>query len=240
MGGNGLYVQNCKFVHTGRGRFSSPPAAGVDIEAEYVGIKNGVFENCEFADNAGCGLVANTGNSSDCSFTGCTFWGTTTWSVWVTKPRFTFNNCNMYGSVTQGYSADNATDATSFNNCNFEDKLYGGQPTYGNYLVESNNVKRMSFTGCNFTSNTKKLCYLSAPASYSAQEKYQLNNCNFIINNDNLPANDFVGILAGAVATNCTFNFTSADAKAKRYNFGSVNPLTNPAFSGNTVLYQGR
>ncbi len=44
-GGNSLFVINCKFNHTGKGKFASPPSAGVDIEAEMGSIRNGVFEN---------------------------------------------------------------------------------------------------------------------------------------------------------------------------------------------------
>ena len=240
VGGNGLYAKNCKFNHTGKGKLSSAPAAGVDIESEAAGLKNGIFEDCEFIDNSGCGLVADSGNSSDCTFTGCTFWGTTGWSVWTNKPRFTFNSCNIYGSATHGFNADNITDATKFNDCKFEDKPYNGTPPYGTYLIESNSVKRMSFTNCTFTSNTKKLYWLASPPTYSAEEKYQLTNCKFIINNDNLPQGDFIAISSGVAATNCSYNFTGPNAKAKRYNFGNSNPLNNLGSSANKLLYQGK
>ncbi|MGH2565896.1 MAG: right-handed parallel beta-helix repeat-containing protein, partial [Ginsengibacter sp.] len=91
VSGNQLYVKNCKFNHTGKVKFSSPPGAGVDIEAEGGPIRNGIFENCEFIDNTGAGLVADSGDSGDCTFTDCTFWGTTNWSIWITKPGYTFH-----------------------------------------------------------------------------------------------------------------------------------------------------
>ena len=68
VGGNQLYVKNCKFNHTGKGKFSSPPGAGVDIEAESGPIRNGVFDSCEFIDNIGLGMGADSGNSGDCTF----------------------------------------------------------------------------------------------------------------------------------------------------------------------------
>ena len=44
VGGNQLYVKNCKFDHTGKSQdLASPPGAGVDIEAEGGPIRNGVF-----------------------------------------------------------------------------------------------------------------------------------------------------------------------------------------------------
>ncbi len=36
IGGNSLFVKNCKFSHTGKGAFSSAPSAGVDVEAEVI------------------------------------------------------------------------------------------------------------------------------------------------------------------------------------------------------------
>jgi Pectate lyase superfamily protein len=240
VGGNQLYVKNCKFNHTGKGKFSSSPGAGVDIEAESGPIRNGVFEGCEFIDNNGCGLVADSGDSGDCVFTDCTFWGTTNWSAWIRKPGFTFSNCNFYGSVVHGYDSPNNKDATKFYDCHFEDKLYNGNPPYGKYLVESNNAKRMSFSNCTFITNSKKLCWFSSPGTYTVEEKYQLNNCKFIINNNNLPQNDFVGITRGVVAKNCIFNFTNVNAKGKKYNFGDTNPATNIGSSGTRILYEGK
>ena len=240
IGGNDLHVFNCKFNHTGRGKFSSSPAAGLDIEAESGPIRNGVFENCEFIDNVGVGMGADSGDSGDCTFNDCTFWGTTNWSLWVTKPTFTFDGCNIYGSTAHGYNSPDKKNATKFFNCQFEDKPYNGKEPYGRFLVESNNAKYMSFTNCTFVSNTKKLCWFQSPKTYSLEERYQLNNCKFIINNTNLPTKDFIGITRGVVAKNCTFNFTKLDGKTKRYTFGDSNPATNPGSSGTVIQYQGK
>jgi hypothetical protein len=237
VGGNQLYVKNCKFDHMGKGKFTSPPGAGVDVEAEVGPVRNGIFENCEFIDNAGCGLVADSGNSGDCTFTGCTFWGTTNWSIWLTKPGFSFHNCNISGSVVHGYSAPSAKEATKFYNCSFEDKPYHGNPSYGKYLIETNEIKRMVFSDCNFTSNTKKLCWFSSSA-YSVEEKYQLTNCSFTINNKNLSAGDFVGIIRGAALKNCTFTFADPEAKKKRYYLGGYSEASNADLGGNKIIYK--
>ena len=236
VGGNGLYAKSCKFNHTGKGKLSSAPGAGVDIEAESPSLKNGVFDDCEFEDNAGCGLAADSGNSSDCTFNDCTFWGTTSWSVWVTKPRFTFNKCNIYGSFVHGFSADNNDDATKFNDCLFEDKAYNGQQPYGNFLIESNVGKRMLFNGCTFISNQKKICWLVFSATNQA-DKYQLINCKFVINNTNLPDNDFAGLIRGAAIKNCTFTFTDPVTKKKKYYIGGYGETSNIDLGGNSIIY---
>jgi hypothetical protein len=239
IGGNYLYVKKSKFNHTGKGKFSSAPGAGVDIEAETGSIRNGTFEGCEFINNAGCGMTAGSGNSGDCIFRDCTFWGTTNWSVWVTKPNFAFYNCNIYGSIAHGYSSPSIQDATKFYNCLFEDKLYDGKPAYGNFLAEINGTKRMVFSDCNFVSNTKKLCWFASSAS-SPEEKYQFTNCSFTINNTNLPVGDFAGIIRGAALKNCTFTFTDPDAKKKRYLLGGYGEASNTDLGGNKVIFSNQ
>lgn len=239
IGGNYLYVKNCKFNHTGKGKFSSAPAAGVDIEAESGLIRNGTFDGCEFIDNTGCGLTANAGNSSDCVFKNCTFWGTTSWSIWITKPGFEFHDCKIYGSIVHGYSSTSEKDATKFYNCFFEDKVYNGTPAYGNFLVEVNGVKRMAFNDCTFTSNVKKLGWFVSSAS-APEEKYQFTNCSFTIKNENLPVGDFAAIIRGASIKNCTFNFTSPDARKKRYALAGYGEATNTDLGGNKILYKSQ
>jgi Right handed beta helix region len=238
VGGNQLYVKNCRFNHTGKGKFSSDPGAGVDIEAEVGPVRNGVFENCEFTDNMGCGLVADSGNSGDCTFTGCTFWGITGWSIWTTKPGFSFHNCKIYGSIVHGFNSPSIKDATTFINCTFEDKTYHGKPAYGNYLVETNGIKRMSFTDCSFISNVKKLCWFYSEVT-PVEEKYQLTNCLFTIKNINLPEGDFVCIIRGAALKNCTFTFTYPDAKKKRYYLGGYGEPSNADLGLNKLIYKG-
>ncbi|MEP6927759.1 MAG: right-handed parallel beta-helix repeat-containing protein [Ginsengibacter sp.] len=237
VGGNQLYVKNCKFNHTGREKFSSPPGAGVDIEAEVGPVRNGVFENCEFIDNKGCGLVADSGNSGDCTFLQCTFWGTTSWSIWITKPGISFYNCKIYGSIVHGYNSPSIQSATKFYNCSFEDKLFKANPPYGQYLVETNDIKRMLFFNCSFISNIKKICWFNSSAS-SIEEKYQLTNCSFTVNNMNLPFNDFVGIIRGAALKNCTFTFTDPDTKKKKYYLGGYGEASNADLGGNKVIFR--
>jgi hypothetical protein len=240
VGGNDLQVKNCKFNHTGRGKFSSSPGAGLDVEAEVGPIRNGVFDNCEFIDNTGPGVGADSGNSGDCTFNNCIFWGTTYYSIFINKPNFTFNQCTIYGNAALLYRSTNQQNSTKFFGCHFEDKPYNGKGPYGAYLVESNDAKYTSFTNCTFTSNIKKLCWLQTGTGSPVEEKYHLINCQFTINNNNLPVNDFIAIMRGVVTINCTFNFTNKEAKTKKYSFGDTNPLTSTGSYGSKILIEGK
>lgn len=175
VGGNSLFVKNCKFNHTGKSKIFFTTFCGVDIESEVGPVKNGVFENCDFVDNEGVGMLAEAGDSRDCIFKNCTFGGTTNWSVWVTKPGFTFTRCNIYGSFVHGFNSPDKKNATSFVSCTFEDKLYNGKEPYGGFLIESNNRKGVSFTDCTFIANRKNYSgYLSR------QQLYREKNINLI------------------------------------------------------------
>ena len=237
IGGNDLKVKGCKFNHTGKGAFGSPPGAGVDIEAEVGPIRGGKFEDCEFINNTGVGMVADNGDSRDCVFKECTFWGVSAWSIWVNRPGFSFKDCQIYGSIVHGYRAEKDEDATRYKDCYFEDKSYNGKPAFGKFLVESNNRKRMSFTGCTFVSNTKKLMWIQTSASLEPEEKYQFNDCKFIINNSNLPKRDYIAVVRGMRYKNCTFQFTNKIAKENRYYLNDCCEKFNVDEGGNKVLY---
>ncbi len=236
IGGNGLFVKNCKFNHMGRGKFVSSPGAGLDIEAENGPVRNGVFENCEFVDNAGAGVVADSGDGGYCTFTACTFWGTTYWSVWITKPGFTFTRCNFYGSFVHGYDAPDEESATKFYSCNFEDKPYNGKQPYGTFLIETNGKRRVSFSDCNFIANKKKLCWVQA-TSDKPEEKYQFRDCRFIVKNADYQSGDFVGVLRGMAMKNCTFEFKNKEAKNKRYLLADYDQPVNINLGGNKIVF---
>jgi hypothetical protein len=151
VGGNGLEVYNSKFNHTGRnGKISSSPGAGMDIESEVAPLCNGKFIGCEYINNTGVGVIADTGLSEDMVFDNCTFWGTTAWSIWAPKPNYVFKNSKIYGSIVRLKDAQNDYEATKFYNCLFENKPYNGQKSYGSFLMELNNVQRVLFEKCIF------------------------------------------------------------------------------------------
>jgi len=237
-GGNQVYVKNCKFNHTGKGKISSAPGAGIDIESEVGPITNGFFDNCEFINNTGCGLLALAGNSMNCTFSNCVFIGSTNRAIWISKPNFIFQNCNIYGSYLQNSDANNSNNGTKFVQCNFEDTVYNGSPTYGLYLIESWNEKGMSFDNCTFISKIKKLCRFINPENYTINDKYQFLNCTFNIKNRNLNNNDFAGVIQGATLKNCHFVFTDPVAAAKKYYIQGLEGKSNNDLGGNKVIFR--
>lgn len=121
IGGSGYSFAGCRFAHTGRGPLSSAPAAGFDIEAESASIGNVRFDRCTFEDNAGCGLVADSGDSANVAFADCRFVGTTNWSVWPNKPGFRFDRCEIVGAAVRFFSSPDPLKATRFYDCTFTD-----------------------------------------------------------------------------------------------------------------------
>jgi hypothetical protein len=207
IGGNDMVAKNCKFNHTGRGKFASAPGAGLDVEAEYGPCRNGVFDNCEFEDSFGCCMVADSGDGGYCTFTNCTFWSSVTWSIWTTKPGFTFKNCKIYGPIVHGYDSPNDRDATKFINCEIEDKPYNGKHPAGEYLIETNNAKRVRFENCNVVAHYKKLFWISINPALKPEEKYQLINCKFFSDRKVYVAGDYICVFRGAYYKNSTFKY---------------------------------
>jgi len=156
VGGRSLQAIRCKFDHTGRvkvgtERLASAPGAGVDIEAEESVCRDGYFQDCEFVDNVGCGLVADSGDGGYAHFLRCTFWGTTNWSAWSARPGLKYRDCNFYGSAVHTFGSPDPALATTFIGCRFEDKPWTDGRVYGTYLLDSdrggNNVR---FDRCAF------------------------------------------------------------------------------------------
>jgi len=135
VGGRGLRAYRCKFNHTARGAFGSPPRAGLDIEAEESICRDGYFEECEFVNNAGCAMVADSGDGGYTRFVRCTFWGVSNWSTWSKKPGLIYEDCNIYGSAVHGFGSTNAVLATRYLRCHFEDKEYGTNGVYRSAAV---------------------------------------------------------------------------------------------------------
>ena len=136
VGGRNYFFSNCKFNHTGKANIASAPGAGVDIEAEAgKKIRDVSFVGCEFSNNVGQGIVADSGDSEGASFTGCTFIGTTNWSAWPNKPRFRFSDCTFVGALVHAFGDKNPERAAQFRRCTFRDdpslsptgEIYGGE-----------------------------------------------------------------------------------------------------------------
>jgi hypothetical protein len=157
VGGAGYAFEGCKFNHTGRSRIESAPAAGVDIEAEGKTNRNFRFTDCEFVNNVGCGMVADSGDSDGAVFNSCTFVGTTAWSAWPFKPNFRFHRCRFVGALVRAYGNANPARAAQFYDCLFTDdpalapqgKIYlGGRTNYP--IADLSDSHNVLFANCRF------------------------------------------------------------------------------------------
>jgi hypothetical protein len=122
VGGQGYVFEGCQFNHTGKSTIASSPGAGVDVEAEGgKRVRKLSFVDCEFVNNSGCGLVADTGDSADARFENCRFVGTSNWAAWPRKPRFRFFNCSFVGAICNTFGSPDASEAAQFHDCEFRD-----------------------------------------------------------------------------------------------------------------------
>jgi hypothetical protein len=153
VGGRGYDFVNCRFAHTGKGGVSSAPGAGVDIEAEDKRVRDLTFTDCEFVDNSGPGLLADSADSEGATFLRCTFVGTTSWAAWPKKPRFRFDDCNFVGAIAHAFAdAERPERAARFTGCTFRDDpaLSPTRQVYGTIIAELPSNPGVVFSGCNF------------------------------------------------------------------------------------------
>ena len=154
IGGRNYAFVNCKFNHTGKAGMVSAPGAGFDIEAETSPIRNLSFSNCEFSNNTGAGLGADSGDSENVCFTGCRFVGTTNWAVWPRKPLLRFDDCEFVGSICNTYGDPDPSRAVQFRNCIFHDDP-ALSPTGEVYsaafpIADLSNYANVLFDSCRF------------------------------------------------------------------------------------------
>ncbi len=129
VGGRGYVFRDCKFNHTAQAGIVSAPAAGVDIEAEGEKTNRDFrFVNCEFVNNGGAGLLADSGDSEGVIVENCRFVGSSSWAAWPRKPRMRFTECTFVGQIVQCHPDSDPTRATQFHSCLFEDDP-GQSPT---------------------------------------------------------------------------------------------------------------
>jgi hypothetical protein len=214
IGGRGLTVRRCKFNHTGRAQnggkpFGSAPGAGLDIEAEESICRDGYFEDCEFINNAGCGMVADSGDGGYSRFVRCLFWGTTNWSAWNAKPGLVFEDCVFHGSVVHAVGSDSPDKATRWIRCKFEDKPWQGQKPYGSFLAEINgNLANVRFEACTFTANDRRSIWCNGKGAVFA-------DCSVTHKASGINPNDFQCLIRGAKLVGCRFREEfSSDTKA--------------------------
>ncbi|MCC7442768.1 MAG: right-handed parallel beta-helix repeat-containing protein [Bdellovibrionales bacterium] len=213
VGGNQLVVTRSKFNHTGRARthsglrIASSPGAGLDIEAETSICRGGVFEDSEFADNYGPGIVADSGNGGYTTFRNIDVWGTTNWSLWLRKPGIVIEDSRIRGSAVNFYSsAENPELAVKVYRTLFEDSEYEGLPTHkGGFLVEANAVfGGLLFEACQFVARTQRLAWFTSaePGDFSA---YTLRNSVFSHANSASPNKDYLGVFRGGTMDHVSF-----------------------------------
>jgi hypothetical protein len=158
VGGRGYVFENCRFSHTGRSKVSSMPGADVDIEAENGKTnRDFIFRKCEFADNYGVGMVADSGDSEGATFEDCTFIGTTAWSAWPNKPLFRFARCNFVGAIVAAFGDEDRNRAAQFHDCVFRDdpaRSPTGKVSLGGYangrIANMGDRRNVLFNRCQF------------------------------------------------------------------------------------------
>ena len=206
-GGSGYSFVNCKFNHTGQGGLASAPGAGVDIEAESKAIRDLQFSDCEFANNGGCGLVADSGDSDGATFDSCKFVGTTSYAAWPNKPHIRFSNCQFIGEVVRPYGDPDPDRAAQFLNCVFVD-----DPT-------------LSPTGQVFGPGRPI-------GDFGSWQNVLLDGCRFDLKNEMvLPWSTKV------IYNNCTMAQVSATQAYPRGTFTGTNTITgNVGLAGSVIL----
>ncbi len=204
VGGRGLKAIRCKFNHTQRGLnggqpFGSAPGAGVDIEAEESICRDGYFEDCEFVNNGGCGMVADSGDGGYSKFVRCTFWGSTNWSAWSAKPGLVYEDCVFHGSAVHAVGSPKPELATRWIRCTFEDKPWEGKGPYGNFLAELNgNLENVLFEACTFTANSRRTIWCSGHGAI-------FRDCTFTHKATTINPGDYQCLIRGATLSGCHF-----------------------------------
>lgn len=219
-GGRGVTATNCKFNNTGKNiPFASAPGAGCDLEAESSWLRDVVFIDCEFTNNTGAGLVADSGDTSAVTAIRCKFVGDTATPLWPNKPRMTFRDCLIVGSLISPYaSSTNPDDAVKFYNCKFTDQVaYSSSGTVYNQtaLAIFEDGANAILDGCTFYATTQKNLILKNGG--------YLRNSTFVCKAA-LPNQDYIAIIWTSMIENLTILDQIASPAADGYyvNFSST------------------
>ena len=217
IGGRGLTARRCKFNHTGRAlnggkAVASAPGAGLDIEAEESICRDGYFEDCEFVNNGGCGMAADSGDGGYSRFVRCLFWGVTNWSAWSAKPGLAFEDCTFHGSIVHAFGSDDPAQATRWTRCTFEDRPWeDGRRPYGNFLAELNgNLKNVTFEACAFTAEQCRSIWCSG-------QGFRMVDCVFTHKYAEVPNGDYQAVLRGGEIIGCHFREEFPDSVESRW-----------------------
>jgi hypothetical protein len=171
VGGRNYSFVNCRFNRTGKAALASAPGAGVDIEAENKTIRNLHFSGCEFSNNTGPGMVADSGDSEGAQFERCHFIGTTSWAAWPRKPLFRFKSCHFVGAISNTFGDRDKVRAAQFHNCRFVDDP-ALSPTGSVYrslspIADLSSYENVLFNDCRFVLTNKLVLPWSISALYN-------------------------------------------------------------------------
>lgn len=208
IGGNSLTAIGCKFNHTGRRvniglgiPILSSPGAGDDFEAEGSIVRSGDFIDCEFIDNGGSGIIADSGDVKNIRFKGCTFIGTTNFAIWSAKPNMVFEDCLVNGAIVNQNGSLDRQQANKFIRTRFSDETYSGYSAYvyGGQLFPSQLSAPVYYEKCTIVTTKSKPGRLDFA---------YLDNCKFEHSAGTafVPDQDFLAILANATLIDCRFH----------------------------------
>lgn len=237
-GGIGLTAINCKFNNTGRSRFSSAPAAGLDIEGNTKPAsvcRKGLFKNCEFLNNTGCGIVADKGNGAYSEFENCTVWGTSNWAIWGARPGMSFKKCKIYGAIVNLYGdTQDPSLAISFHNCEFEDKKYlGYEKCRGDALVDAPQAANVIFSDCRFTANAMRCFNIGYKSTLNDNMSFPLlRNC-IITHKASMPRNKIQSFFRNVRMENVRFQENLPDG------LDDYSIITSNVIVGKGVIIEG-
>ena len=202
-GGRGITAIGCKFNNTGKDiPFSSGPGAGCDLESEGGWIRDVTFIDCEFSNNSGVGLVADSGNTAGVTLIRCRLIGTTSYAIWPRKPRVALHDCLIVGGAVNAYdSATQPDDATKFFNCKFSDEVaYSPTGTVYNsgFLANFEAGANVVVENCNFTATTQRNLLIKNGGF--------VRNCTFVCKAGTayIANQDYIAIIWGSTIENLT------------------------------------
>lgn len=223
VGGKGITCIRCQFNHTGRGTFSSSPAAGVDIEPNTGLAYDITFNDCEFVNNVGTGLIHDqTDKAYNVTLNSCTLWGTTNWSLWMRASFFVANNCKIYGSIVNcvATAADTQPEkAAKFRGCLFEDRAYLGVPAYGGCFQLATGHYGVKFENCDFVSSYSRMgnAYSSSSGTATPANCIQFTDCRFRFMDDTQANKSYQVIFRGCGFLRCVFSESYTTPPADGY-----------------------
>jgi hypothetical protein len=158
-GGDWVTFINTKFMNTQRnGSVSSPPGAGMDIEDNGNGAKDGTFISCTFADNAGAELLILRG-AANIEFINCTVAGGNR-GIWnnstVTEPKINFTGCTIHGNIV------NPGKDSIYSNCYISDKQLLPYLALTERLIDNGNATENTvFKDCSIVGTKVSFIYIA-------------------------------------------------------------------------------